>query len=138
MRKIVAWLSTNGISARLILDADILIVYCLYWWASFARGYLFEQEIIRDLTKKGIRFNAHQSEPDTMSFEAFDEGIQRLAQEVITETIEVTGIVQGDKIVFESANPTLIGIHQNELWIGGLRLIINLRQPDSSAICFIL
>jgi hypothetical protein len=53
-----------------------------------------------------------------------------LGQQAITETIEVTGIVQGDKIAFESSEPTLVSVHQNELWIGGLRLVVKLRQPD--------
>lgn len=72
-----------------------------------------------------------QSEPDTMSFEAFDQSAQRLAQQALTETIEVTGIVQGNKVVFESSEPTLVTVHNNELWIGGLRLIINLRHSDA-------
>ena len=74
-----------------------------------------------------------QSEPDTMSFEAFDQGAQRLGQQAIAETIEVTGIVQGGKIAFESSEPTLVSVHDNELWIGGLRLVVTLRQPDGLA-----
>ena len=71
-----------------------------------------------------------QSEPDTMSFEAFDQGVKRLGQQTITETIEVTGIVRGNKIAFESSELTLVSVHDNELWIGGLRLVVTLRQPD--------
>ncbi len=72
-----------------------------------------------------------QSESDMMSFEAFKQGAQRLAQQAITETIEVTGVVKDNKIVFESSEPTLVTVHDNELWIGGLRLVIKLRQPDT-------
>lgn len=75
-------------------------------------------------------FIAH-SEPDAMSFDAFDQAAQRLAQQAITETIEVTGFVRGDQISFESAEPTLVSVHENELWIGGLRLVVKLRQPDA-------
>lgn len=48
------------------------MVYCLYWWASFARGYLFEQEVFRDLTQAGIRFEAHQPEYGQQRYAPFD------------------------------------------------------------------
>lgn len=35
------------------------LVYCLYGWQSFARGYAFEVEIMRDLTRSGIHFQMH-------------------------------------------------------------------------------
>jgi len=37
----------------------LLLVYCLYWWAAFARGYIFEATIFLDLSASGIRFIAH-------------------------------------------------------------------------------
>lgn len=37
----------------------LLLVYCLYGWQSFARGYAFEVEIMRDLTRSGIHFQMH-------------------------------------------------------------------------------
>jgi hypothetical protein len=40
-------------------ESECLLAYCLYWWASFARGYTFEWETFRDLTDAGIRFVAH-------------------------------------------------------------------------------
>jgi len=40
-------------------DSELLLSYCLYWWASFARGYAFEIEVTRDLEASGIRFEAH-------------------------------------------------------------------------------
>jgi hypothetical protein len=47
----------------LALDATVvsrcLLAYCLYWWASFARGCAFELEIIRDLQAAGIRLATH-------------------------------------------------------------------------------
>ena len=40
-------------------NCRILLVYCLYWWAAFARGYIFEVTIFRDLTAFGVQFIAH-------------------------------------------------------------------------------
>ncbi len=40
-------------------SARLLLVYWLYWWHSFARGYAFELEIFRDLDKSGVMFRAH-------------------------------------------------------------------------------
>ncbi|MCA9979641.1 MAG: hypothetical protein KDD89_02370 [Anaerolineales bacterium] len=37
----------------------LLLVYWLYWWNAFARGYAFEVEIFHDLTHSGIQFEAH-------------------------------------------------------------------------------
>ena len=71
-----------------------------------------------------------RSEPDTMSFEAFDEAAHRLAEEAITETIEVTGVVQGDTILFDPPKTAPVIAHGNELLIGGLRLVIKIRQPE--------
>ena len=48
-RKIIAWLHANGILPAMVAGAEYLIVYCLFWWAAFARGYLFEQAVVRDL-----------------------------------------------------------------------------------------
>jgi len=41
------------------LETQCLLAYCLYWWASFARGYAFELEVFRDLQAAGIPFAAH-------------------------------------------------------------------------------
>jgi len=71
-----------------------------------------------------------RSEPDTMSFEALDEAVRRLAQEAVAETIEVTGVVQGDTIVFDPPKAAPVIAHGNELLIGGLRLVIKIRQPE--------
>lgn len=39
--------------------ARLLLAYCLYWWYTFAYGYSFEVEILRDLAQSGIQFSAH-------------------------------------------------------------------------------
>ena len=38
-----------------------------------------------------------RAEPDTMSFEAFDQAIHRLAQEAVAETVELTGQVETNR-----------------------------------------
>ena len=53
-RKILTWLRANGIVASAVQNAEFLIIYTLYWWAAFARGYLFEQIVFRDLHKSGL------------------------------------------------------------------------------------
>ena len=40
-------------------ETECLLAYCLYWWASFARGSTFELEIFRDLDVAGVRSTAH-------------------------------------------------------------------------------
>ena len=76
-----------------------------------------------------------RSEPDTLSFEAFDQAAQRLAQEAVAETIELTGVVEGGAIVFDALKTAPVLAHGNEVVIGGLRLVVKLRptQPVASA-----
>lgn len=71
-----------------------------------------------------------RAEPDTMSFEAFDQAVHRLVQEAVTETIELTGVMQGDTITFDSPKTAPVIAYGNEIVIGGLRLVIRLRQPE--------
>ena len=73
-----------------------------------------------------------RAEPDTMSSEAFSRAVHRLTQEAVTETIELTGVVQGDASVFDSPNTALVMAHGNEIVIGGLRLVSRLRQPETA------
>lgn len=72
----------------------------------------------------------NRAEPDTMSFEAFDQALHRLAREAVTETIELTGVVQGNTVIFDSPKTAPVIAHGNEIVIGGLRLVIRLRQPE--------
>jgi hypothetical protein len=55
-RAILAWLTTNGFYGPDAGEASFLVVYCLYQWASFAGGYVFQITIFRDLEASGIRF----------------------------------------------------------------------------------
>jgi hypothetical protein len=37
----------------------MLMIYCLYWWSAFARGYIFELMVFRDMEVSGIEFTGH-------------------------------------------------------------------------------
>jgi hypothetical protein len=58
-RKILSWLKANGVQPATVPKAEFLIIFCLYWWAAFARGYLFEQVVIRDLQASDVQYQAH-------------------------------------------------------------------------------
>lgn len=73
-----------------------------------------------------------RSEPDTMSFAAFDQAIQRLAEEAVAETIEVTGTIQEGAIVFDATETAPIVAQGNQILIGGLRLIVRLRPAEAA------
>jgi len=71
-RKIAAWLRANGLVPSVVPGAEYLLIYCLYWWAAFARGYLFEEAVIRDMQEAGIRFQAHVPERGWERYTPFD------------------------------------------------------------------
>ncbi|MGH9832365.1 MAG: hypothetical protein ACREBD_33775, partial [Blastocatellia bacterium] len=50
----------------------LLLIYCLYWWAAFARGYIFEVVIFRDLTASGLQFSAHNLARRDERFSSYD------------------------------------------------------------------
>lgn len=81
-RKIMTWLVSNGLSPTQVPHADLLLVYCLYWWAAFARGYLFEQVIIRDLLASKVLFTAHEVTYGQERYSQFD--------------LQITGMGKGD------------------------------------------
>lgn len=73
-----------------------------------------------------------RSEPDTMSFAAFDQAVQRLAEEAVAETIEVTGMIKEGSIVFDATESAPIIAQGNQILIGGLRLIVRLRPAEAA------
>lgn len=77
-RKILTWLRANGIVAAAVQNAEFLIIYTLYWWAAFARGYLFEQIVFRDLGRSGIRYQAHEVETGPGRYTRYDLVIPEL------------------------------------------------------------
>lgn len=82
--------------------------------------------------EKLIESFVERSEPDTMSFTAFDQAVQRLAEDAIAETIEVTGTIKEGAIVFDASDAAPIVAQGNEILIGGLRLVVHLRQAEAA------
>jgi hypothetical protein len=58
-RGIVQWLKANGLDAAQIEGAEFLLIFALYWWTSFCKGYMFELIVFRDLEASGIQFIPH-------------------------------------------------------------------------------
>jgi hypothetical protein len=77
-RRIAAWLRVNGLVPSAVPGAEYLLIYCLYWWAAFARGYLFERVIIHDMTSAGIRFQAHAPERGWERYAPYDLSVPGL------------------------------------------------------------
>ncbi|MGH9845225.1 MAG: hypothetical protein ACREEM_41440 [Blastocatellia bacterium] len=58
------WREINtGLAALGVVGATAeeraLLVYCLYWWRSFCKGYSREVAVFRDLERSGVEFEAH-------------------------------------------------------------------------------
>ena len=68
----------------------LLMVYCLYWWAAFARGYIFEQEVLRDLTENEIEFAAHDITIRQERFSAYDLVVAELRGDIKSTTYFLT------------------------------------------------
>lgn len=52
-------LAASGLSTTPTEEQRLLVTYCLYWWGAFAKGYITEVTIFRDLEQSGIIFHAH-------------------------------------------------------------------------------
>jgi hypothetical protein len=57
--KALADLKASGLPEPLTPEQRLLVAYCLYWWGSFAKGYITEIAVFRDLEQSGIAFQAH-------------------------------------------------------------------------------
>ncbi len=75
-RQIWNWLRANGIQTERVANAEYLIIYCMYQWGAFARGYIFETAILRDLQQAGIIVAAH--DPISERFAPYDVYIPSL------------------------------------------------------------
>jgi hypothetical protein len=58
-RQIPAKLEQANWLVKNVPQSYLLLAYCIYWWQSFARGYAFEVEIMRDLEAGEIVFEMH-------------------------------------------------------------------------------
>jgi len=67
--------------------------------------------------------------PDAVSFTAFGEILADLEAESVQETVELTGVVKGDTIVFDQPRAP-ITVKDNEILLHGTKLIIKLREAQ--------
>jgi len=67
--------------------------------------------------------------PDAVSFTAFGQVVADLEAESAQEVIELTGVVQGDTIVFDQPRAP-ITVKDNEIFLHGTKLIIKLREAQ--------
>ena len=65
---------------------ESLLAYCLYWWASFVRGYAFEIAIFRDLDAARIHYTAHDLRVREQRFSPCDLTVLGMTGDVKTTT----------------------------------------------------
>jgi len=58
-RAVVERFQKQGFFQPGVVETYYLLAFCLYRWWNFARGYIFEVSIFRDLEQSGIVFAAH-------------------------------------------------------------------------------
>lgn len=61
-----------GLAEPLGLPERLLLAFCLYRWTSFAKGYLAEIAVYRDLEQSGIEFEAHDLADPRARYTPFD------------------------------------------------------------------
>jgi hypothetical protein len=63
-----------------------LRAYCVFWWDSFAKGYIFEVAVYRDLKRAGITFVAHDITDPKQRRLSFDLLVSNWRGDVKTST----------------------------------------------------
>jgi hypothetical protein len=69
-----------------------------------------------------------QEDPDAMSVEALDQAARLQMAKVTTTQVEIVGTIHDGQITFRQPSDAPILVHGNELVIGGLHLVVNLRE----------
>lgn len=85
-RRIQLYLERVGLLNKNVFENWLLRAYCVYWWQSFARGYAFEVEIIRDLEANGLVFQAHDILSHIERYDAADLEVLGLKGDIKTST----------------------------------------------------
>jgi len=85
-RQIVANLREAGYYDRAVPESQLLLVFCLYWWQSFTKGYAFEVEVLRDLEATGIPHQAHDLRDRQARLAPFDLMVMGFRGDVKTST----------------------------------------------------
>ncbi len=73
-----------------------------------------------------------REDPNAISFQALDEAARERLGEVTTTRVELTGTIRDDQITFDPPPDAPILVRGNELVIGGLHLVVNLRREAAS------
>jgi len=85
-RRIKSTLEKAGLLQREVPQSWLFLTYCVYWWQSFARGYAFEVEIMRDLTNSNIDFQMHDIRSRVERYSPADLIILKLRGDIKTST----------------------------------------------------
>ncbi len=73
-----------------------------------------------------------REDPNAMSAEALDQAARQQLERVATTRVELTGTIHEGQIAFDPPADAPIIVYGNELVIGALRLVVNLRQETTS------
>jgi len=85
-RRIIADLRESGYYVPGQPETQLLLVFCLYWWQAFAKGYAFEIEILRDLAASGVPYQAHDLRDRQARLAAFDLVVMGFRGDIKTST----------------------------------------------------
>jgi len=85
-RQIIADLRKAGYYDRPVPETQLVLIFCLYWWQSFTKGYAFEVEILRDLTASGILHQAHDLRDRQARLAPFDLIVMGFQGDIRTST----------------------------------------------------
>ncbi len=58
-RQILPRFKAKGLYRPDVPESAYLLAYAYWWWDAFAKGYIFEVQIIHDLAQSGVKFIAH-------------------------------------------------------------------------------
>jgi hypothetical protein len=85
-RQIVADLREAGYYDHTVPETQLVLIFCLYWWQSFSKGYAFEVEILRDLAANGILYQAHDLRDRQARLSPFDLIVMGFRGDIRTST----------------------------------------------------
>ena len=85
-RQIVADLLDAGYYDRAVPETQLVLIFCLYWWQSFTKGYAFEVEILRDLTASDVLHQAHDLRDRQARLASFDLMVMGFQGDIKTST----------------------------------------------------
>ncbi len=85
-KQAAANLTSVGLQEPMNEAQRLLLAYCLYWWNAFAKGYITEITIFRDLQQSGIVFQAHDLRRLTERYSPDDLTISGLRGDIKSST----------------------------------------------------